>query len=170
MFFLLTEEELVVWCAQIQLIALIYWMRKFFSGGQPTAAWESTRAKPKKKERRFSCPLFFFVLLKWVAMLCSTITLVNVGVERGVYVLHARSPLNSDSICGSCLKTDQHSIFVIIRKIKNWYMYVGYHKLMILYSLWSNIFIIRIIIIIIGNKKIKQYLGYGIKNYTIYGQ
>ena len=42
---------------------------------------------------------------------------------------------------------------------------------MILYSLWSNIFIIRIIIIIIiGNKKIKQYLGYGIQNYTIYGQ
>ena len=31
-------------------------------------------------------------------------------------------------------------------------------------TLWSNIFIIRIIIIIIGNKKIKQYLGYGIKN------
>ena len=45
---------------------------------------------------------------------------------------------------------------------KNWYTYVGYHKLIILYSLWSNIFIIRIIIIIIGNKKIKQYLWYGI--------
>ena len=42
---------------------------------------------------------------------------------------------------------------------------------MILYSLWNNIFIIRIIIIIIiGNKKIKQYLWYGIQNYTIYGQ
>ena len=75
-------------------------------------------------------------------------------------------------IGGSCLKTGQHSIFVIIRKIKNWYTYVGYRKLMILYSLWSNIFIIRIIIIIIiGNKKkIKQYLGYGIKNYTFNGQ
>ena len=61
--------------------------------------------------------------------------------------------------------------FVIIRKIIiNWYTYVGYRKMMILYSLWSNIFIIRIIIIIIGNKKIKQYLGYGIKNYTFYGQ
>ena len=36
---------------------------------------------------------------------------------------------------------------------KNWYTYVGYYKLMILYSLWSNIFIIRIVVIIIGNKK-----------------
>ena len=58
---------------------------------------------------------------------------------------------------GSCLKTGQHSIFVIIRRIKNWYTYVGYHKLMILYTLWSNIFNIRIIIIIIDNKKNKQY-------------
>ena len=57
---------------------------------------------------------------------------------------------------GSCLKTGQHVIFVIIRKIKNGYTYVGYHKLMILYSLWSNIFSIRIIIIIIGNKKINS--------------
>ena len=73
-------------------------------------------------------------------------------------------------LLGSCLKTGQHSIFVIIRKIKNWYTYVGYRKMMILCTLWSNIFIIRIIIIIIGNKKIKQYLGYGIKNYTFYGQ
>ena len=47
--------------------------------------------------------------------------------------------------------------------------YVGYRKLMILYTLWSNIFIIRIIIII-GNKKKKQYLWYGCKNYTFYGQ
>ena len=58
---------------------------------------------------------------------------------------------------GSCLKTGQHSIFVIIRKIKNGYTYVGYRKMMILCTLWSNIFIIRIIIII-GNKKNKQYL------------
>ena len=36
---------------------------------------------------------------------------------------------------------------------KNCYTYVGYYKLMILYSLWSNIFIIRIVVIIIGNKK-----------------
>ena len=42
--------------------------------------------------------------------------------------------------------------------------------MMILCTLWSNIFNIRIIIIIIGNKKIKQYLGYGIKNYTFNGQ
>ena len=43
---------------------------------------------------------------------------------------------------------------------------------MILYTLWSNTFIIRImiIIIIIGYKKIKQYLWYGIQNYTIYVQ
>ena len=54
--------------------------------------------------------------------------------------------------------------------LKNWYTYVGYHKLMILYSLWSNIFIIRIIIIIIGNKEMKQYLWYETQNSTIYGQ
>ena len=35
--------------------------------------------------------------------------------------------------------------------------------MMILCTLCSNIFIIRIIRIIIDNKKIKQYLGYGIK-------
>ena len=45
------------------------------------------------------------------------------------------------------------TFFVIIRKIKNWYTYVGYRKLMILYTLWSNIFNIRIIIIIIDIKK-----------------
>ena len=56
-------------------------------------------------------------------------------------------------ILESCLKTSQHSIFGIIRKIKNGYKYVGYRKLMILYTLWSNIFNIRIIIIIIDNKK-----------------
>ena len=70
---------------------------------------------------------------------------------------------------GSCLKTGQHANFVIIRKIKNWYTYVGYCKMMILCTLWSNNFIIRIKIII-GKKKIKQYLEYGIKNYTFYGQ
>ena len=48
---------------------------------------------------------------------------------------------------GSCLKTGQHSIFVIKRKIKKimhicWIPYL----LMILMTLWSNVFIIRIII------------------------
>ena len=56
----------------------------------------------------------------------------------------------------SCLNTGQHSIFGIIRKIKNGYTYVGYRKLMILYTLWSKIFNIRIIIIIIDNKKINS--------------
>ena len=47
----------------------------------------------------------------------------------------------------SCLKTVQHFIYVIIRKIKKiihvcWIPYL----LMILLTLWSNIFIIRIII------------------------
>ena len=36
---------------------------------------------------------------------------------------------------------------------KNWYTYVRYRKLMIAYTLWSNIIIIRIIIIIV-NKNI----------------
>ena len=71
-------------------------------------------------------------------------------------------------VSGSCLKTGQHFIFVIIMKIKKWYTYVGYRKLMILYTLWSNIFNIRIMIIIIDNKK-KQYLRYEIKNYIFYG-
>ena len=59
---------------------------------------------------------------------------------------------------GSCLKTGQHSIFVIIRKIKQLIHVCWIPQIDDLYSLWSNIFIIRIIIIIIGNKKIKQYL------------
>ena len=71
------------------------------------------------------------------------------------------------AIIGSCLKTGQHSIFVIIRKIINWYTYVGYRKLMILYTLWSNIFNIGIIIIIIDNKKINSTVSL-IRNQKLY--
>ena len=39
-----------------------------------------------------------------------------------------------------------------------------------IYSMEQYIFNTRIIIIIIGNKNNKQYLWYGIKNYTFYGQ
>ena len=77
--------------------------------------------------------------------------------------------LFSRRIIGSCLKTGQHSIFVIIRKIKKtvhvcWIPYL----LMILQTLCINIFINGIVII--GNKKFKQYLWYEIKRYTFYRQ
>ena len=78
--------------------------------------------------------------------------LVGLHPPGGASCLRHSPSLSSVRAFGSCLKTDQHSIFVIIRKIKNWYTYVGYRKLMIFYTLWSNIFNIGIIIIIIDNK------------------
>ena len=75
-------------------------------------------------------------------------------------------------VCGSCLKTGQHSIFVIMYKENYKLIHVCWIPQIddFMTIMEQYILNIRIIIIIIGNKKNKQYLGYGIRNYTFYGQ